>query len=56
MIAVSKRSVSLLHQKEVVRIDLEPFEQDTDLLAKLWCVKLEDDAHQAESSVVKLGC
>ena len=37
-IAVSKRSMSLLPQKEVVRTDLQPFEQETQPLAKIWCV------------------
>ena len=31
--AVSKRSISLLSQKEVVRTDLQPFEQETQPLA-----------------------
>ena len=34
-IAVSKRSISLLPQKEVVRTDLQPFEQETQPLAKV---------------------
>ena len=42
---VSKRSLSLLPQKEVVRTDLQPFKQETEPLAKIWCVKMEDDAH-----------
>ena len=37
MIAVFKRSVSLLPQKEIVRIDLQPFEQETEPLAKICC-------------------
>ena len=45
-IAVSKRSLSLLPQKEVVRTDLQPFEQETQPLAKIWCVKMEEDTHQ----------
>ena len=45
-IAVSKRSISLLPQKEVVRTDLQPFKQETQPLAKLWCVKMEEDTHQ----------
>ena len=45
-IAVSKRSMSLLPQKEVVRTDLQPFEQETKPLAKIWCVKMEEDTHQ----------
>ena len=45
-IAVSKRSLSILPQKEVVRTDLQPFEQETQPLAKIWCVKMEEDTHQ----------
>ena len=45
-IAVSKRSISLLPQKEVVRTDLQPIEQETQPLAKNWCVKIEEDTHQ----------
>ena len=45
-IAVSKRSMSLLPQKEVVRTDLQPFEQETQPLAKIWCVQMEEDTHQ----------
>ena len=45
-IAVSKRSISLLPQKEVVRTDLHPFKQETQPLAKIWCVKMEEDTHQ----------
>ena len=45
-IAVSKRSMSLLPQKEVVRTDLQTFEQETQPLAKIWCVKMEEDTHQ----------
>ena len=45
-IAVSKRSMSLLPQKEVVRTDLQPFEQETQPLSKIWCVKMEEDTHQ----------
>ena len=45
-IGVSKRSMSLLPQKEVVRTDLQPFEQETQPLAKIWCVKMEEDKHQ----------
>ena len=45
-IAKSKRSMSLLPQKEVVRTDLQPFEQETQPLAKIWCVKMEEDAHR----------
>ena len=45
-IAVSKRSISLLPQKEVVRTDLQPFKQETQPLAKIWSVKMEEDIHQ----------
>ena len=45
-IAVSKRSISLLPQKEVVRTDLQPFEEETQPLAKIWCVKMEEGTHQ----------
>ena len=45
-IAVSKRTISLLPQKEVVRTDLQPFKQETQPLAKIWCVKMEEDTHQ----------
>ena len=45
-IAVSKRSISLLPQKEVVRTDFQSFKQETQPLAKIWCVKMEEDTHQ----------
>ena len=45
-IAVAKLSMSLLPQKEVVRTDLQPFEQETQPLAKIWFVKMEEDTHQ----------
>ena len=45
-IEVSKRSISLLPQKEVVRTDLQPFKQETQPLAKIWCVKMKEDTHQ----------
>ena len=45
-IAVSKLSISLLPLKEVVRTDLQPFKQETQPLAKIWCVKMEEDTHQ----------
>ena len=44
-IAVSKRSIGLLPQKEVVRTDLQPFKQETQPLAKIWCVKMEEGTH-----------
>ena len=47
-IAVSKRSISLLPQKEVARTDIQPFEQETQPLAKIWCVKMEDDTRQPD--------
>ena len=45
-IAVSKRSISLLPQKAVVRTDFQPLKQETQPLAKIWCVKMEEDTHQ----------
>ena len=45
---VSKRSTSLLPQKEVVRTDLQLFRQETEALAKIWCVKMADDTHQPD--------
>ena len=48
MIAVSKRSMSLLPQKKAIRIDPEPFKQESKSLARIWCVKMEFDAHQPE--------
>ena len=47
-IAVSKHSISLLPQREVVRTDLQPFKQETRPLAKIWCVQMEDDMHQSD--------
>ena len=40
--------MSLLPQKEVVRTDLQPFTQETEPLAKIGWVKMEDDTHQPE--------
>ena len=48
MIAVSKRSMSLLPQKELVRSDLEPFKQETKPLANIWCVRMESDAYKSD--------
>ena len=31
-----------------MRTDLQPFRQDTEPLAKIWCVKMEDDTHQPD--------
>ena len=45
MIVVSKRSMSLLRQKEAVRNDLEPFKQETKPFAKIWCDNMEDSVH-----------
>ena len=45
---VSKRLIFLLPQKEVVRTDFQPFEQDTQPLVKIWCVKMEFDTHQPD--------
>ena len=47
-IAVSKHSMSLLPQKEAIRSDLQTFRQKTEPLMKIWCVKMEDDAHQPD--------
>ena len=47
-LAVSRRSMSLLPQKEVVRTDLQPFRQETEQLAEVWCVKMEEDTHQPD--------
>ena len=54
-IAVSKRSISLLPQKEVIRTDLQPFEQETQPLAKIWCFKKEEDTHQLNKLNSQLG-
>ena len=48
--AVSKRSMSLLPQKEVVKTDLQPLRQETEPLAKIWFVKMEDDTHQPDET------
>ena len=48
IIAVSKCSIDLLPQKEAVRTNLQPFEQETEPLAKGWCVKMDDEAHQLD--------
>ena len=45
-VAVSKRSMSRLPEKEVARTDLQPFEQETQPLPKIWCVKMEEDTHR----------
>ena len=45
-IAVSKRSISLLPQNEVVRTDLQPFKQKTQTLAKNWYAQMEENTHQ----------
>ena len=45
-IAVSKRSISLLPQNELVRTDLQPFEQEIQPLAKSWCFKMEKYTRQ----------
>ena len=36
----------MLPQKEVVRTDLQPFKQEAQPLAKIWCVKMEEDTNQ----------
>ena len=48
MITESKRLTSLLLQKETIRVDLELLKQETKPLAKIWCIKKEDDAHQPD--------
>ena len=53
-IAVSKQSMSLLPQKEVVRTGLQPFRQETEPLAKIWCVKMKDDTHQPDEMNTQL--
>ena len=53
-IAVSKRSMSLLPQREVVRTDRQPFEQETQPLAKIWCVKMEEDTHQPNELISQM--
>ena len=53
-IAVSKRSMSSLPQKEAARTDLQLFRQDTESLAKIWCVKMEGDAHQHDELNIQL--
>ena len=46
IIAVPKRSMSLFPQMEAGRVDLKPYKQDAKSMAKIWCVKMEDDAHR----------
>ena len=33
---------------QLVRTDIQPFEQETQPLAKIWCLKMEDDTHQPD--------
>ena len=54
-LAVSKWSMSLLPQKEVIRTDLQAFRHETEPLAKFWCVKMEDDMHQPDENNSHLG-
>ena len=54
-IAVSKRSISLLPQNEVIRMGLQPFKQEIQPLAKIWCVKMKDDTHQRDEMIVRQG-
>ena len=49
-IAVSKRLMSFLPRKKVVRTDLQPFRQETEPLVKVWCVKMENDTHQPDET------
>ena len=46
--SLTTQLMSLLPQKEAVKTDLQPFRQETEPLAKVWCVKMEDDAHQPD--------
>ena len=48
MIMVLRRSMNLLPQKEAVNNDLQAFKQETEPLATIWCVKMEDDTHQSD--------
>ena len=52
--AVSKRSINLLPQKEVVRTDLQPFKQETQPLAKIWCVRREEDTLQPKELISQI--
>ena len=45
-IAVSKRSISFFATERGSQGDLQPLRQETQPLAKIWCVKMEDDTHQ----------
>ena len=53
--------MSLLPQKEAVRAGLQPFRQETEPLAKIWCVKMkykqlpEDHEDIFESKIQTLG-
>ena len=47
-VVVSKSAMSFLLQKEAVRTDLQPFRRETESLAKIWCVRMEDDANQPD--------
>ena len=42
---MSKRPTRLLPHATVVRINLEPLEQEVTPLKKIWCAKLMNDAH-----------
>ena len=44
--------VLLFVEKEAVWTDLQPFKQETESLAKIWCVKMEDEAHHRDEQ----GC
>ena len=41
-------------RKEVVRTDLQPFKQETQPLAKIWCVKMEEDTHQPDDLISQM--
>ena len=43
MIAQTKRSRSILSDKEAIRTDLQPFKQETEPLAKIWCIETKHE-------------
>ena len=43
MIAQTERSRSILSDKEAIRTDLQPFKQETEPLAKIWCVETKHE-------------
>ena len=48
MIAVSKLSMSPLPQKEAVRTNIQLFKQETEPMAKIWCVKSHENIFEVE--------